>query len=55
MIVEGLSVNDDRALIELERIRAILERMERSSSGGATDLGLFVVWILLGIILWRVW
>lgn len=48
-------MSDERQLIELERIRVILERMERSPSGGIADFGLFVVWVILCLILWRVW
>lgn len=48
-------MNDERQLIELERIRFSLERMQSSSPGGAVDFGLFIVIVLLGLILWRVW
>lgn len=48
-------MNDERQLFELERIRAILERMQHSSPGGAVDFGLFIVIVLLGLIPWRVW
>ena len=51
----GLIMNDERQLIELERIRFSLERMQSSSPGGAVDFGLFIVIVLLGLILWRVW
>jgi hypothetical protein len=55
IVREGLTMNDERLLIELERIRFTVERMERSSPSGAADMGLFGVWVLLGLILWRVW
>lgn len=48
-------MNDERQLYELERIRAILERMQHSSPSGVVDFGFFIVIVLLGLILWRVW
>ena len=42
---------NEQILIELERIRS--EIMKFRNNG--TDLGLFGVWVLLGLILWRVW
>jgi len=43
----------------LNGIRAGIEDIRSEVRGirgsGVADLGLFVVWILLGLILWRVW
>lgn len=48
-------MNNDQILFELKLIRAQIQGLRDSRLSRVVDMGLGIVCMLLGLILWRVW